>query len=127
MKAVHTSNRKHKMDNQPDNPEKKPRKRKPKANQNKSSTPNKMNVDSIKSLLSKVIMQDMMDKEMSAVRDMEVDSLIATNQEFLKCFVIIGYDLNEVPVLVFKANSQLQADALSSSITKLVMNGNKDN
>ena len=115
------------MDKQPDNPEKKPRKRHPKANQNKESTPNKLNVDHIRSLLSKVIMQDMMDKEMSAIRDMEVDSLVATNQEFLKCFVIIGYDLNEVPVLVFKANSQLQADALSSSITKLVIDGSKDN
>jgi hypothetical protein len=115
------------MDNQPDNPEKKPRKKKTKANTNKDQNPSRINVDSIRSLLSKVIMQDMMEKEMSAVRDMEVDSLIATNQEFLKCFVIIGYDLNEVPVLVFKANSQLQADALSSSITKLVINGNKDN
>jgi hypothetical protein len=72
-------------------------------------------------------MQDMMEKEMSAVRDMEVDSLIATNQEFLKCFIIVGYDLNEVPIVVFKANSQLQADALSSSITKLVINGSKEN
>lgn len=114
------------MDNQPDNPEKKPRKRKPKAAQNKSSNPSKLNVDSIRSLLSKVIMQDMMEKEMSAVRDMEVESLVATNQEFLKCFIIVGYDLNEVPIVVFKANSQLQADALSSSITKLVVHGNKD-
>lgn len=114
------------MDNQPDNPDKKPRKKRTKANQNKESKPSKEKVDSIKSLLSKVIMQDMLEREISNVRDMEVESLIATNQEFLKCFVIIGYDLNEVPVLVFKANSQLQADALSSSITKLVINGGKD-
>jgi len=115
------------MENQPDNSDKKPRKKKTKANTNKDSIPNRINVDSIRSLLSKVIMEDMMEKEMSAVRDIEVDSLIATNQEFLKCFLIVGYDLNEVPIIVFKANSQLQADALSSSITKLVINGSKDN
>jgi hypothetical protein len=39
--------------------------------------------------------------------------------------MIIGYDLNETPVVVFQANSQLQADALSSAITKLVINGGK--
>jgi len=114
------------MDNQSDNPEKKPRKKKPKAVKNNSLNPSKINTDSIRSLLSKFIMQDMMEKEMSAVRDIELDSLIATNQEFLKCFIIVGYDLNEIPIVVFKANSQLQADALSSSITKLVINGNKD-
>lgn len=114
------------MDNQSDNPEKKPRRRKPKTDRSKSINPSKLNVDSIRSLLSKVIMQDMIEKEMSAVRDIEVESLVATNQEFLKCFIIVGYDLNEVPIVVFKANSQLQADALSSSITKLVVHGNKD-
>jgi hypothetical protein len=117
------------MDSQPDKPEKpykKPRKKRQRVNSGEEPLPSKINVDSIRSLLSKVIMQDMMEKEMSAVRDLEIDSLIATNQEFLKCFVIIGYDLNELPILVFKANSQLQADALSSSITKLVINGSKD-
>lgn len=117
------------MDSQPDNPnkpDKKIRKKRQKVNSDNQSLPTKINVDSIRSLLSKVIMEDMLEKEMTAVRDMEIDSLIATNQEFLKCFVIIGYDLNEIPVLVFKANSQLQADALSSSITKLIINGNKD-
>jgi hypothetical protein len=114
------------MDNVPENPEKPKRKRsksiKSKDNIDKVS---KLDGDEIKKILTKVIMQDMLDREVNVTRDLEINSLIATNQEFLKCFMIIGYDLNEFPVVVFQANSQLQADALSSALTKLVMSGGK--
>ena len=114
------------MDNIPDQPEqpKKPNKRKRSKLRDKSTSSN-MKAEDIKNILSKVIMQDMLDREMTNVRDLEVNSLIAMNQEFLKCFMIVGYDMNEVPVVVFQANSQLQADALSSAITKLVVTGGK--
>jgi hypothetical protein len=113
------------MDKTPENNEK-PRKRKTKSiNKKDSDNLNKIDTDEVRKLLSRVIMQDMIARDIDHVKDLEINSLIATNQEFLKCFMIIGYDMNEVPVVVFQANSQLQADALSSAITKLVMTGGK--
>ena len=104
-----------------------PKKRKRKSvNSNKNvDKGSKLDTEEVKKLLSRVIMQDMIEREIDHVKDLEIDSLIATNQEFLKCFMIIGYDMNEIPVVVFQAKSQLQADALSSAVTKLVMSGGK--
>lgn len=106
----------------------KPQKRKRKVadkNINLSKGLSSMSKDQIKEMLSKVIMKDMMDREYNEVKDVELDSLVAMNQEFLKCFMIVGYDLNEVPVVIFQANSQLQADAISSAVTKIVISGGK--
>lgn len=115
------------MDKTPENNEKPSKKRKSKSVANKKNIDdiNKIDADEVRKLLSRVIMQDMIARDIDHVKDLEINSLIATNQEFLKCFMIIGYDMNEVPVVVFQANSQLQADALSSAITKLVVTGGK--
>lgn len=114
------------MDNEPENTPKKPaRKKKKSSSKTETSSIGKINKEEVRKMLAKVIMQDMMDREMHATKDLEIDSLVSVNQEFMKCFMIIGYDLNETPVVVFQANSQLQADALSSAITKLVINGGK--
>lgn len=117
------------MDNESEKPKKIPKKRKPKTTlkkENLNALSENQQSDEIKKLLSRVIMQDMLERENSNMKDIEMSSLVAMNQEFLKCFMIIGYDMNEVPVCIFQANSQLQADALSSAVTKLVFSGGKN-
>lgn len=65
-------------------------------------------------------------KEARKARDIELDSLVATVEEFLQTFIIIGYDLTERPVVVMQAKSQLEADALSTALTKVFLDSHKD-
>ena len=49
----------------------------------------------------------------------EVDALIATCQEFMKSFVIFGYTFEGEPMSpIFCAHNQMEADALSTYLTK---------
>jgi hypothetical protein len=65
-------------------------------------------------------------KEARKTRDLELDSLVATVEEFLQAFIIIGYDLSHRPVVVMQAKDQMEADALSTSLTKVFLDAHKD-
>jgi len=57
----------------------------------------------------------------------ELDAMVATCQEFMQSFVIIGYNMNgqPVPPIVF-AHNQQEADALGSYMSKFIQSTIKE-
>jgi hypothetical protein len=54
----------------------------------------------------------------------EVDALITTMEEFLRSFIIIGYNMKNEPIVVTNAKSQLDADALYTALARLFLSIN---
>lgn len=55
--------------------------------------------------------------------DDEIEAMVSTCAEFLKCFVIIGYDFKGNAIKpVFYAKNEMDADALNQYIQKFIMN-----
>lgn len=99
----------------------KPNKRKKPSSTETGSTP--MSNDQIKTLLKEVISKSLEEKELR--KDIDLDALAATIEEFLRCYILIGYDVDNEPVFLMNANTQLDADALHTAMSKLFfsMNG----
>ena len=57
----------------------------------------------------------------------ELDAMVATCQEFMQSFIILGYDMNGQPVqpIVF-AHNQQEADALGSYMSKFIHHNIKE-
>jgi hypothetical protein len=51
----------------------------------------------------------------------DIDALVHTIQEFLNCFVILGYTLDGLPVNIISAHSQQEADSLATLVNKTFM------
>lgn len=88
----------------------------------KSLNKKKLPVSSISSeqiqrLLKEALIKNMEDKFKR--NDLEVDALISTMEEFLRSFIVIGYNMNNEPLVITNAKSQLDADALYTSLGRL--------
>ncbi len=82
----------------------------------------KITPDQIQKLLKDALLKNM--EERIEQSDLEMEAMIATVQEFLRCFIIIGYNLDQEPVLVTNANSQMDADALYTALAKVFISTN---
>ena len=52
----------------------------------------------------------------------------STLEEFMKCFIVLGYDMNGNPINLVHANNQQDADSLSTAVNRFFMqNNNPDN
>jgi hypothetical protein len=47
------------------------------------------------------------------------EALIAVLQEFTKCFFFVGFDFNHDPVILSRANTPLEGEALVSLVKKV--------
>jgi hypothetical protein len=63
-----------------------------------------------------------LDEKLSKKRDL--DALINTVQEFLNCFIIIGYNFEGEPVNFISAHNQQEADSLATLVNKLFIQQN---
>lgn len=81
--------------------------------------PNKSSITSeqIQRLLKEALMKNMEDRVVK--NELEIDALIATMEEFLRSFIVIGYNMKNEPLVVTNAKSQLDADALYTSLSRL--------
>ena len=53
----------------------------------------------------------------------EIEAMVSTCSEFMKCFVIMGYDFKGNAIKpVFYAKNEIDADALNQYIQKFIMN-----
>jgi hypothetical protein len=82
------------------------------------------------SLTNKAIQEFLVNKlndKISKKRD--IDALVNTIQEFLTCFIVIGYNFDGEPVNFISAHSQQEADSLATLVNKLFVsqNSNRDN
>lgn len=87
----------------------------------------KTEVDSITSeqirrLLKEVMMESSYETKMRT--NTEVEALVSTMEEFLKSFIVIGYNTKSEPIVITSAKSQLDADALYTSLTRLFLSIN---
>jgi hypothetical protein len=59
----------------------------------------------------------------------DIDALVNTIQEFLTCFVVLGYNFNGEPINFISAHNQQEADSLATLINKVFINqnSNRDN
>lgn len=73
--------------------------------------------DQIKSLLKEVMLKTV--EEEKNKRDVTLETISATLEEFLRCFIVVGYNLDDEPVFISNAKTPLDADALSTSLNKL--------
>ncbi len=75
----------------------------------------------IKEALRKIVKEKIHKKQV----DDEVEAMVATCSEFLKTFIIMGYDFEGNAIKpVFYAKSDIDADALGQYLQKMFMSGN---
>ena len=68
-------------------------------------------------------------KEQIAEKDSkktDMDALNAQIQEFLNCFILIGYNFQGEPITMISAHNQQEADSLGALLNKFVFNSSKD-
>lgn len=90
----------------------------------KKKVPSKITPDQLQKLLKDALLKNV--EERMEQSDLEMEAMIATVQEFLRCFIIIGYNLDQEPVLVTNANSQMDADALYTALAKVFLSMNNN-
>jgi hypothetical protein len=78
--------------------------------------------DQIKRLLKEVMLEGMYESKKRS--EMEIDAIHATMEEFFRSFIIIGYNMKNEPLIITNAKSQLDADALYTSLTRLFVSIN---
>jgi len=61
----------------------------------------------------------------------DIDALVNTIQEFLSCFIVLGYNFSGEPINFISAHNQQEADSLATLVNKLFVhqshNHDRDN
>jgi hypothetical protein len=78
--------------------------------------------EQIRRLLKEVMLEGMYESKKRS--EMEIDAIVATMEEFLRSFIIIGYSMKNEPLIITNAKTQLDADALYTSLTRLFISIN---
>ena len=73
--------------------------------------------DQIRKLLREALMDNL--TEVRKQSNMEIDAMVSTMEEFLRSFILIGYNMKNEPVTITHAKSQLDADALYTALARL--------
>lgn len=60
-------------------------------------------------------------------RKKDLDALVHTIQEFLNCFIVLGYNFEGEPVNFISAHNQQEADSLATLVNKLFIHNNLNN
>jgi hypothetical protein len=116
------------MENKDDPSKKIPKKKKPIIKKETKSPvkkdPMSLNSEQIKNLLRDALIKNFDEKTKQS--DLEIDSLISTMEEFLRSFIVIGYTMDNEPIAITNAKSQLDADALYTALGRMffTINGN---
>ena len=89
----------------------------PKKITKKNSEINSISSEQIQKLLKEALMKNIKDRRSD--NELEVDALISTMEEFLRSFIVIGYNMNNEPLVITNAKTQLDADALYTALSRL--------
>lgn len=85
---------------------------------------NKVSADQIKALLKEALLNN--SQEYSKKNHIELEALCSTIEEFLRSFIIIGYNLDNDPVYMVNAETQLDADALYTALARVFFTTNQN-
>jgi len=95
----------------------------------KDSNPSKIQkVDkkNIEDLLRTVMQEHLVQQSNIKIeKTKNLHNLVNLISEYLSPFIVLGYDISGRPVNLIHAKSQMDADALSASINRLLFNTNK--
>lgn len=80
--------------------------------------------DQIRRLLKEVMMEEAFHKKKT--NEMEIDAVVSTMEEFLRSFILIGYNMKNEPIAITHAKSQLDADGLYTSLARMFMSINSN-
>jgi hypothetical protein len=103
------------METESENPELPPKKKK--TSPKKTIKPKSLASEQIQKMLKEVILKSVDEKLRS--NHNEIDALVSTMEEFLRCFIVVGYNLNNEPLIITNARSQIDADALQTALSRL--------
>jgi hypothetical protein len=89
-----------------------------KGSSKKLSQPEKAHIEE----LLKSAMQDYAQKQVKNIKDKEdmAERLVSMISEYLGAFLLIGYDSKGAPFNIFHATSQLDADAITTALNKMI-------
>jgi hypothetical protein len=65
--------------------------------------------------------------EESALRKVDNQALISIIEEYMGAFILMGYDVDNEPVVILNAKNQLQADGLATLLNRIFMSNNNHN
>ena len=82
----------------------------------------KIGKDQIKQLLKEALQADLLERSRKSA-DNKI-AISSTLEEFMKCFIVLGYDMNGNPINLIHANSQQDADSLSTAVNRFFMQNN---
>ena len=101
----------------------------PKPPKRKKAAPKKIvasfTADQIQKMLKDALLKNASERLKQS--DLEIEAMVATMEEFLRSFIVIGYNLNNQPIVITNAKSQLDADALYTSLARLFISMNHHN
>jgi hypothetical protein len=101
--------------------------KKPSSDKNSEKGFNPNENKEVKDLTHKALLSFL--KEQIAEKDSkktDMDALNAQIQEFLNCFILIGYNFQGEPITMISAHNQQEADSLGALVNKFVFNSSKD-
>jgi hypothetical protein len=85
-------------------------------------------VDPTKDQIRKLLQETLLDFNEEKKRSrQDIEAMVLTMQEFMKCFIVIGYNLKNDPVMISYAKNQLDVDALQTSLARLFFSMNHGN
>jgi hypothetical protein len=88
----------------------------------KEAEANSITSDQIRRLLKEVMVESAYETKLRS--NTEVEALVSTMEEFLRSFIVIGYNMKSEPIVITSAKSQLDADALYTSLARLFLSIN---
>lgn len=89
----------------------------PQLSANDANNPNEMLA--IQNLIKDSLTQKLTSKRKQKTKNDLHEALIATLQEFSSCFMLVGFDLENDPIIISRAQTPLEGEALISLVKKV--------
>ena len=86
---------------------------------NDSSDKNEQESIQIQNVIRDSLNQKLDSKRKQKTREDMQEALIATLHEFTKCFFLVGFDLENDPVIISRAKTPMEGEALMSLVKKV--------
>jgi hypothetical protein len=106
-------------------PKKKKAPIKKKKTQSKQDALDKAYMDYVEKIMKESLEEAFIEEQ--KVKRVENQALVSMIEEYLGAFVLLGYDVDNEPVVILNAKNQLQADGLATLLNRIFMSNNNPN
>ena len=101
--------------------------KKPKVRRKRKSAESREDLSFIKELIKESLEQHIEITKSRKYKEECAQAVVSILSEFLKTYVVIGYDFEGTPIRIVDVHNGLESDAISTAIHKFVMNMHTDN